>query len=157
MCKRGDSWEWDSVNFAILHPQPNPVGSENDRSCVLRISTSGGVSTLLPGDIETYGEGMLLRSGALQQVEILLSPHHGRATSSGVKFINALQPAFVIHSTGFKNRFKFPKSDVTDRYHSANAKQLNTAHSGAIEFEVSDTRVQVSEYRKTNKRWWHRQ
>jgi len=157
MCKRGDSWAWDNVSFAILHPQANPAGSENDRSCVLRISTAGGVRTLLPGDIETYGEGMLLRSGALQQVEILLSPHHGSATSSGAQFINELQPKFVIHSTGFKNRFKFPKSDVTDRYRAANARQLNTAHSGAIEFKVSDSGVQVSEYRKTNKRWWHRQ
>ncbi len=157
VCASGNSWEWDSVGFSILHPHVGMVGSENDRSCVLRISTPGGVDTLLPGDIESYGEGRLLSSGELQSVEILLSPHHGSATSSGKQFIAALQPEFVVHSTGFKNRFDFPREEVTARYQSSGARQFNTSESGAIDFLVSDSAVSVSEYRISARRWWHRQ
>ena len=157
MCKAGDNWEWDTVRFSVLHPDARMVGSENDRSCVLRISTPGGVDTLLPGDIETYGEGRLLRSGELQSTEILLSPHHGSATSSGQQFIAALQPKFVVHSAGFKNRFDFPRDEVTARYQSSGTRQFNTSDSGAINFQVSDSSVEFSQYRVTSRRWWHRQ
>ena len=157
ICKAGDSWEWDTVRFSVLHPDARMVGSENDRSCVLRISTPGGVDTLLPGDIETYGEGRLLRSGELQSTEILLSPHHGSATSSGQQFIAALQPKFVVHSAGFKNRFDFPRDEVTARYQSSGTRQFNTSDSGAINFQVSDSSVEFSQYRVTSRRWWHRQ
>jgi len=157
VCRTGDSWEWDAVRFTILHPDSGMVGSDNDRSCVLRISTAGGVHTLLPGDIEAYAEGRLLRSGELQSVMILLSPHHGSATSSGSQFIAALQPQYVVHSTGFKNRFDFPREEVTARYRSEGARQFNTAESGAIDFWVSDGSVAVSQYRVASRRWWHRQ
>ncbi len=155
-CVAGDRWEWDGVGFAILHPDVGMVGSENDRSCVLRISTPGGVHTLLSGDIETYGEGLLLRRGELEPVEILLSPHHGSTTSSGRQFIAALQPEYVVHSAGFKNRFDFPREEVTVRYQSSGARQFNTSDSGAIDFRVSDSGVAISQYRKTAGRWWHR-
>jgi len=157
VCESGESWEWDAVRFSILHPDSGMIGSDNDRSCVLRISTDGGVHTLLPGDIEAYAEGRLLRSGELQSVKILLSPHHGSATSSGRQFIAALQPEYVVHSTGFKNRFDFPREEVTARYQSSGARQFNTAESGAIDFLVSGASVAVSEYRVVSRRWWHRQ
>ena len=156
-CRAGDTWQRDNVRFSILHPDERMAGSENDRSCVLRISTPGGIDTLLTGDIERYAEGMLLRRGELQTVAILLSPHHGSATSSGSDFITALQPQFVVHSTGYKNRFDFPREEVTARYQSSGARQFNTAESGAIDFLVSDAGVKFSRYRVAARRWWHRQ
>lgn len=154
-CSAGDSWVWDEVSFVILHPQLEAAGSKNDRSCVLSITSAGG-TTLLPGDIEASGEYQLLQSGLLQPADIMLSPHHGSATSSGSGFINAVQPEYVIHSTGYKNRFGFPKQEVTRRYSAIGAAQFNTAETGAIEFLVSDAGIEVSQYREQSRRWWHR-
>jgi len=43
------------------------------------------------------------------------------------------------------------------RYAASGAKQYQTDQSGAIEFIVSATGIEVSEYRKAGRRWWHRQ
>lgn len=157
-CFAGMSWVWDQVEFRILHPQPESLGSENDQSCVLQISTPDGLRTILTGDIEASGEGQLINKNQLEAVEVLLAPHHGSATSSGVRLIRSLQPKYVVYTTGFKNRFGFPKQEVLDRYQAHGANQLNTADSGAIEFLVSDNGpgTLVSEYRTEFRRWWHR-
>lgn len=155
-CLAGDSWIWDQVTFTILHPQLNATGSGNDRSCVLMIATPDGVRTLLPGDIESAAERQLLAAGTLEPVAVLLSPHHGSATSSGDAFLDVLQPEYALHSAGYKNRFGFPRPEVTARYESMGVQQFTTAASGAIEVQVSDSGIQLSEYRLTAKRWWHR-
>ncbi len=157
-CQAGQRWIWDQVHFQILHPQPQSAGSENDQSCVLQISTADGLRTILTGDIEALGERQLIDNNQLASAEILLAPHHGSATSSGVQLLQALQPKYVVYTTGFKNRFGFPKQEVVDRYAVANVHQLNTADSGAIEFLVSDRApgTQVSEYRTKYRHWWHR-
>ena len=156
-CIAGDSWTWDKVTFRILHPQHNTQGSENDRSCVLMITTAGGNRTLLPGDIESTAERQLTSGDRLLPVKVLLSPHHGSATSSGAAFIDATQPEYVVHSAGYRNRFDFPRPEVIDRYRSAGARQFSTSGSGAVEFLVSESGVHFSEYRVAAKRWWHRQ
>ena len=154
-CLAGDSWVWDSVDFTILHPQADTTGSDNDRSCVLMIDSSGN-RTLLPGDIESRAESQLLSEAYLQPVTILLSPHHGSASSSGESFVAALKPEFVVHSAGYKNRFEFPRAEVEERYRVIGARQFTTADSGALEFQVAKDGLQMSEYRITSKRWWHR-
>lgn len=156
-CIAGDGWTWDKVNFRILHPRPDTQGSENDRSCVLMISTAGDNGTLLPGDIESSAERQLTSAAQLQPVKLLLSPHHGSATSSTAAFIDVLQPEYVVHSAGYRNRFDFPRPEVVARYRAAGARQFSTAHSGAVEFLFSGSGVHFSEYRLSAKRWWHRQ
>ncbi|MDP9200188.1 MAG: DNA internalization-related competence protein ComEC/Rec2, partial [Pseudomonadota bacterium] len=42
VCRRGDRWRWDDVEFEVVHPAPDAAGSNNDRSCALRISGAGG-------------------------------------------------------------------------------------------------------------------
>ena len=156
-CEKGQQWAWDDVEFEILHPSTDTVGSENDRSCVLQISTPDGLRTLLTGDIEAQGEQQLLSSRLLHPVVVLLAPHHGSNTSSGKAFVDRLQPKNVIFTTGFGNRYGFPKAKVTSRYQVAGARQFNTADSGAIEFLVSDGQAVVGrEYRSVYARWWHR-
>ncbi len=154
-CVAGDTWVWDNVKFAILHPQENVAGSPNDRSCVLLIEAPGG-RTLLPGDIESSSENRLLATGELKPVSVLLTPHHGSATSSGEAFVSALNPEYVVHSAGYRNRFDFPRPEVVERYRSIGATQFTTAHSGAVEIEVTRDGVVASEYRVTARRWWHR-
>ncbi len=156
ICSPGQSWQWDGVSFEILHPHSDDTGSRNDRSCVLLISTARLKHTLLAGDVEAHGEQRLLQRG-IPQVEVLLAPHHGSNTSSTMAFLQATMPGHVVHSAGFNNRFGFPHHEVVSRYREIQAVQYQTASSGAIMFDISDTHeTQVEEYRKANRRIWRR-
>ena len=155
-CVAGTEWIWDQVHFRLLHPATDASGSENDLSCVLQISTSTGQRTLLTGDIESRAERRLINSNLLRSVVVMMSPHHGSASSSGQSFIDALSPDYVVHTAGYRNRFGFPRQEVLDRYAASGARQFTTSESGAVEFSVSDASVTVAEYRATRQRWWHR-
>ncbi len=155
-CRSGQQWRWDNVSFRILHPQGSDQGSENDLSCVLLISTKGGKHTLLPGDIEQKGESRLLEQN-LPLIDVLMAPHHGSNTSSGVAFVGATLPDYVVYTTGFANRYGFPKKAVSDRYQFVGTKEFNTATSGAVSFEVTDAQpIAVREYRYEASGFWGR-
>ncbi len=155
-CRAGMDWVWDEVHFSVIYPGNSDKGSENDLSCVLQITTREGRSTLLPGDIERYGEQQLL-AAEVSSVEVLMAPHHGSATSSSEALVSALQPNFVIHTAGFGNRFGFPRPEVTARYERVGSQQYQTGESGAITMDVTDGEaIKVLEYRKRKAAFWRR-
>ncbi len=165
-CLRGQSWQWDGVNFEILHPDESSYRSPNDNSCVLRISTASS-SVLLTGDVEALAEAALLRVHADQlRSDVLLAPHHGSKSSSTDAFVTAVNPQFVVYSSGYRNQFDHPADVVQARYQALNAFAFNTAEMGMIEFRsgaepsriaiesgtLSET--QPSTYRLTRQRYW---
>ncbi len=155
LCRAGQHWRWDGVTFEVLHPASTDAGSKNDMSCVLMITSAGLKRTLLAGDIETRAEFNLTGRG-LPQVDILLAPHHGSSTSSGVAFVSATRPLHVVHSAGFRNRYGFPHKSIVDAYRDIGAAQYETATSGAITFTVTaDAGIHVSQYRLQSRRIWH--
>ncbi|MEM7258791.1 MAG: DNA internalization-related competence protein ComEC/Rec2, partial [Pseudomonadota bacterium] len=153
-CRAGQQWQWDDVTFAVLHPSASDIGTRNDRSCVLLITSAGQVRTLLSGDIEARGEQALLKHG-VPGVDILLSPHHGSASSSGPEFVAATRATHVVHTTGYRNRYGFPNPQVSEAYRAIGANQFNTAISGAITF-TTQSLADVSQYRAQHHKLWHR-
>lgn len=157
-CVAGESWSWDGVRFEFLHP-PLPdvtVRKENDASCVLAVSAPGG-DALLTGDIEAAAESELLHRGLLQRMSIVVIPHHGSRSSSGVEFVARSAPRWAVVSAGYDNRWHFPRPEVIDRWQAAGARVLTTAASGAITFRV-ETRGIVEppeEYRERARHFWH--
>lgn len=137
-CIAGTHWNRDGVDFAILHPPPEePVRprSSNDGSCVLYIRSPGG-SVLLPGDIESRAEEELVTANRAPPADLVLAPHHGSRTSSGPGLVAATRPRYVVFTTGYANRWKFPAPEVVDRWRAAGACLLDTAEEGAIRFEA---------------------
>jgi competence protein ComEC len=135
-CEAGTTWRWDGVLFEVLHPAAGDTHrDDNAASCVLRVS-SPHARLLLPGDIEAEEEGELASGPQLGRVDLLLAPHHGSRTSSSVPFVGATQPRHVIVSSGHRNRWRFPASEVVDRWREAGACLLNTAEAGALTFEA---------------------
>lgn len=134
-CQAGDAWEWDGVRFEVLAPVPRPALPGNDGSCVLRVSSSHG-SVLLPGDIERRGELVLGFRDLLAPVDLVLAPHHGSRSSSSPAFVQALQPRYVVFSTGYMNRWNFPAAVVSERWAAVGACLLDTAKEGALEFRT---------------------
>lgn len=134
-CRAAQGWEWSGVRFRFLHPGDLP-GEGNDASCVLHIE-AGGRSVLLPGDIGRTVEARLAREQpqALAS-DVLVAGHHGSATSSGSRFLDAVGPSLVLYSAGYANPFGFPAREVRERVSARGVRALNTGTSGAIELHL---------------------
>lgn len=142
-CRRGQRWQEDGVDFAMLHPPPGKQNlSDNNGACVLLVRSPYG-SVLLPSDIEREGEKILLSSFPDLAVDALVAPHHGSATSSTADFIAATRPQFVIFSAGQLNRWNFPDPKVLDRYDRAGAEILRTDRSGQISLLFEEKQLRV--------------
>jgi competence protein ComEC len=134
-CTGGSGWIWDDVSFEWLDRRIEADSSDNDRSCVLRVS-SGGRTLLLTGDIGRAAEAALLERGSLNRVDIVVAAHHGSRSSSSAQFVAVTSPRWVLFSAGHRNRWGFPAPEVVARWRNAGAEAMETAAHGAIEFVV---------------------
>jgi competence protein ComEC len=136
-CFAGQHWEWDGVQFDVLHPQLTDYDAQarsNAMSCVLRIST--GVQTaLLMGDIEQAQEALLVASGARLRANVLLVPHHGSKTSSSAEFLDAVAPTWAVVQSGYRNRFGHPAAPVMERYAERIIAVVDSPHCGAFTWQ----------------------
>ncbi len=157
-CRAGAKWEWDGVAFEMLFPDDAATGevSDNNRSCVLRVTGPGG-SVLLPGDIEALAEAFLVESGAPLAADVLVAPHHGSKTSSTDEFIAAVNPAAVVFAAGYRSRFGHPHRDVVARYRDAGVRCFDSPRDGAVEFHFTAAGWTVSRYRHDRRRYWWRE
>jgi competence protein ComEC len=157
-CIAGQKWQWDGVEFTVLHPNSGLPYLANQSSCVLKIqSQTSAASALLPGDIDFVIESRLLRTQTKAlAASLLVSPHHGSAGSSSVEFLAAVKPSVVLYPSGFANRFDFPRLATRERVRDVGAQEHITGDSGALsaEFDVDNGRWQVSEARLDDPRWW---
>lgn len=157
-CSDGQSWDWDGVLFEMLHPALASYTEEkinnNDRGCVLRISI-GHNSVLLTADIEKNSERRLLelhpdKLGAT----MLVVPHHGSKTSSTAAFVAAVHPRYAVFTSGYRNHFGHPKTEVVERYRATGSELLRSDEDGAIMVEMDAANLHVEKYRKTHARYW---
>lgn len=134
-CRAGQLRQWGRLQLE-MHWPVSPSGHRNNDSCVLRI-TDGRLAVLLTGDIERRAEQVLISRKTRLQAQLLLSPHHGSGSSSSAALIEAVSPAWVVHTAGFGNRWGFPAKEVLARYQAAGVHQLITGQDGMIHFAAS--------------------
>lgn len=155
-CRSGDAWTWDLLRFEVLHPPAGSTGSDNDRSCAIRVAGSGGTALLL-ADPESAAEDAM-RLHALAADAVLL-PHHGSRTSSSPELIAAVGARIGIVSAGFGNRWNLPSPEVVARWRSAGTTVITTAEAGAVAIRFSGRpggAISVAAERRENPRWWRR-
>ena len=161
-CREGMHWNWNMVDFKILHPSKDIAAenigtlSKNNSSCVLLINHPSG-SILLTGDIERSIEKDLIKHYQdMLDVDILIAPHHGSNSSSTTQFIQATSPEFVVFTTGYRNPYGFPDEKVVSRYEEYGSHLVNSAMQGMISFEISIDGLQLQPgYREVRQRFWH--
>jgi competence protein ComEC len=133
-CEAGQSWQWDGVDFEVLHPRADDYLRRlkpNAVSCVLRVRGANGTA-LLAGDIEREQEASLLRSeGDALRSDVVLVPHHGSRTSSTLPFVQAVSPQVAVVQAGYRNRFGHPVAEVVERWRSGGAAVVSTPACGA--------------------------
>ena len=154
-CERGETWQWDGVEFALLHPPEHFPYLRNESSCVLQVRV-GDTAILLPGDISAQIESRLQREyGNALQSELILVPHHGSASSSSSAFIESVRPTFAVVSAGYLNRFEHPRATVVSAWSAQGAQVINTAETGMFSVRVSADGVSTPvSWRATSPRLW---
>lgn len=159
-CFAGQSWVWDGVRFDMLHPAARSYDIEalkdNDRSCVLKVSSHAG-SVLLAGDIERASElELLARYESSLDADVLVVPHHGSKTSSTPPFIAQVSPQAAVIANGYRNRFGHPKAEVLARYRDAGSAIYRSDRDGAVLFDLLPAHgVAVKAWRRSARRYWH--
>ena len=155
-CVAGQRWQWDGVDFAVLHPAAEDYARAvrpNAMSCVLRIS-GGGRSALLTGDIEREQESALVVQGAPLASDVLVAPHHGSKTSSSAAFLDAVHPRIAVFQAGYRNRFGHPAAEVLERYRERDIQVVASPACGAWQW-LADGAVDGSCERDVARRYWH--
>ena len=145
-CTAGTRWEWDGVRFEVLHPE----AADHDRpgiamlrpnavSCVLRVASSGGRAALLTGDIGIDQElRLVIRQPERLKAAVLLVPHHGSVSSSGLYFLKSVQPTWAIVQAGRHNRYGHPAPPVMERYAEQGISVIRTNQCGAWHWRSAD-------------------
>jgi competence protein ComEC len=153
ICERGEQWEWDGVQFRILHPEADFSARGNDSSCVLKIE-AGDSSLLLTGDIERRGESAMAAQPLELAADVVVVPHHGSATSSSQPFVAAVHARHAIVSAGYANRWGFPRAEVRERWLFSGAAMTVTGDSGAVGVLLTPGRIVVTAERERRHRYW---
>ena len=117
--------------------------NKNNNSLVLKVSY-GEHAFLFPGDLMAMGEKALVaEAGENLKSTVLVSPHHGSASSSTPLLTEQVNPEIVVISCGWMNRFKFPAKSVLQRYETMGARVLRTDINGAIRIRTDGHEMQI--------------
>ncbi len=159
-CVAGMRWQWDGVEFAVLHPGANDYElskKSNAMSCTLRI-VGAGSSALFVGDLEQAQELGLVAQARQQGLDlrsdVLLVPHHGSKNSSSQAFVDAVQARLALVQAGYRNRFGHPAPEVVARYEQRGARVFDSPHCGAMIWR-SQQPQELTCQREQALRYWH--
>jgi competence protein ComEC len=138
---------WRVFNYKVDTP------SDNNQSCIVQIEMAGK-RILLPGDIDIKAEARLLETyGDQLKSDVLIVGHHGSKSSSSKEWLIQVNPDLAIVSSGFKNRYHHPHWSIVKRFKQLSIPFYNTAESGAIEIELSES-MPITQWRKKNAPLW---
>jgi competence protein ComEC len=158
-CVAGQRWQWDGVQFEVLHPQRAMTLADdrpdNATSCVLAVRVQGR-QVLLTGDIEAEQERALVQSlpsHALRS-EVLLVAHHGSRTSSTLPFVKAVAPTWAVVQVGQRNRYGHPHPEVLQRLRDHGAQVVTTPACGAWRWHSGRAQPPVC-WKPQRQRYWH--
>ncbi len=122
----------ETVLWAEEKNQESIKNSINNESIVLFLLVKK-VKIMLTGDIEAAAELALVRSGVLQDVDILKVAHHGSKTSSTRQFLDHITPEVAIISCGKKNKYGHPHAQTLQQLTAISSQIFRTDEEGTIE------------------------
>src|SRR5262249_53897064 len=117
------------------------LASDNDSALVLLVRV-GDVRILLPADIEAAGEAWLTGSGQDVHADAIVVPHHGSATASPPRFLEAVRPSIAVISVGARNSYGHPAPAIVERY--AGTPLYRTDESGNVTLRSDGSRLWVA-------------
>ncbi|MEG1971526.1 MAG: ComEC/Rec2 family competence protein [Oscillospiraceae bacterium] len=124
----------------LLGPFLKDEENLNNLSLCFKI-TVGDASFLITGDGETAVEDALRKNEDID-VDVLVAGHHGSATSSRTKFLNAVTPKISAVSVGENNKYSLPNEQVMERLHSF-GEVFRTDFNGSVVFMTDGKSISV--------------
>ncbi|QAY66343.1 ComEC/Rec2 family competence protein [Paenibacillus protaetiae] len=160
----GQQWQADGqTSLAVLWPLPPEeeegsrtvptINEQNGDSVVIALQLNGR-SFLLPGDIGSQEEHLLLESlqnrpsGFLSQfgekgggeggrrVDVLKLAHHGSKNSTSMEWLRYWHPAEAAASAGLHNSYGHPNEETLERLQEAGVEVRRTDLQGEIQFKT---------------------
>jgi competence protein ComEC len=133
----------DGCCMEVLHPPRRGVfGSDNANSLVLAIEYQGK-KLLLTGDLDSPGLEDVVAEEPWP-CDVLLVPHHGSLRSNAPALAAWASPKWAVVSGGHRANV----SRTAAAYRDAGAQILHTAQTGAIDFEINSTGLNVATFRQ---------
>lgn len=93
------------------------------------------------GDASTTAEKEILDKYNLLEIDVLKVGHHGSKTSSGIEFINEINPKYSIISAGKNNRYGHPNKEVLNNLEKS--KIYRTDMDGSIMFKIKNYDLKI--------------
>ena len=131
-----------AVKMIILHPDSVMHGSDPNPYSVVVKMLFGSTSFLFTGDADIETESILVaRYDSLLRSDVLKAGHHGSKTSSGIPFIEAVDPKHIAVSLGLRNRYKHPHAEAVRRMRHSDAEIRFTSRNRALHYASDGTHI----------------
>ena len=123
---------YSNLTAKFLAPVGDSYDEANDFSAVVKI-TYGDNSFLFMGDAENLAENeMLANDSYLLEADVLKVGHHGSSSSTGIEFLQAVNPQYAVISCGEGNSYGHPHRETLDLLNSFKVKIFRTDTDGSI-------------------------
>ena len=93
------------------------------------------------GDSGIEKEKDILDKYNISNIDVLKVGHHGSKTSSSKKFIDEINPRYVVISVGKNNRYGHPNKEVLNNLELS--KIYRTDQDGSIMFKIKNNKLQI--------------
>jgi competence protein ComEC len=123
-------------------------GNRKENSGLIIRVCAQGTCMLFPGDIGKGIELLLTEKKYPLRCSLLLSPHHGSATSNSLQFLQAAEPEYMIVSAGKSRRNIFPHPGLEKLCRQNDIRLLQTADYGTIEIVSEGGGYRIYGHRK---------
>ena len=127
-------------NNKLYFLQTKEYDNENDNSNVIYTELNN-YKFMLMGDASINTEKEIMNIYNLPDIDVLKVGHHGSKTSSGIEFINDINPKYSIISVGKNNRYGHPNKGVLDNLE--NSKIYRTDEDGSIMFKIKNNKLKI--------------
>ena len=121
----------EGQSLTLYAPVVGESGDTNELG-LTALASAGDFDVLIPGDLPGEGELALLSIADLPDVELLVTGHHGSATSTTQELLDALRPEVAAISVGLDNRYGHPAQETLDKLEAAGAEIYRTDRDGTI-------------------------
>lgn len=142
----GQSFTYGNLDINVFYPLENLSGQvfadTNDSSIVLKLSYDD-IDFLLTGDLSAEKELELIDLAYDLSAEIMKAGHHGSKTSTHQKFLQAVQPQYVVISAGKDNSYGHPHFIVLQRLINSQTKILRTDERGDIKISTNGQNIEI--------------
>lgn len=111
--RTGETYTIGSARVEVLNP-PAVNGDLHLGSLGLRV-VYGDVAFIFTGDAEAPAEQMMVSSGLGLAAQVFKVGHHGSASSTSARFLEAVSPAVAVYSAAAGNQYGHPHPETIER------------------------------------------